>query len=175
MLVSDKNMKIIVGLGNPGKEYRLTRHNAGRLAVEYFARKNDFPEFEFSKKYQSLAAGAKIKNEKFLLLLPETFMNNSGKAVKGLPPENLTIIHDDIDLPLGKLKISFGRGSAGHKGVESAIRALKTKDFRRIRIGIAPKKKPPKKEIAKFLLSDFKPSELKELQKIFKKIDLRLL
>ncbi|MEK7599308.1 MAG: aminoacyl-tRNA hydrolase [Patescibacteria group bacterium] len=168
-------MKIIIGLGNPGKEYHQTRHNAGRMAAQYFARKNDFPEFEFSKKYQSLIADKKIKDEKFLLLLPETFMNHSSKAVKGLPPKNLTIIHDDIDLPLGKLKISFGRGSGGHKGVESIIRTLKTKDFWRIRIGVAPKKKPPQKEIPKFLLSDFKPSELKELQKIFKKIEVALI
>jgi peptidyl-tRNA hydrolase, PTH1 family len=174
-------MKIIVGLCNPGKEYRLTRHNAGRMAVEYFARKNNFPEFEFSKKYQSLVSENEIKSLKVLLFFPETFMNNSGKAFKNFDPKrhalivkNLITLHDDIDIAIGKFKISFGRGSGGHKGVESVIRAFKTKNFWRVRIGVGPDKKPPQKEIPKFLLSEFRPDELKKLKKCFPKISSAL-
>src|SRR3989344_6524480 len=144
-------MKTVIGLGNPGEEYEKTLHNAGRLALEYFAQKNDFSDWDFSQKYDSLVSEGKIKKpasakasagkENALLLLPETFMNNSGKAVKNLLPKNLIVVHDDIDLPLGKFKIAFGRGSGGHKGVESVMRALKTKDFWRVRVGVAPKKK----------------------------------
>lgn len=173
-------MKTIVGLGNPGSDYESTRHNAGRMAVEYFAEKNDFSDWEESKKYLSLASEGKIKKssfakasddgEKALLLLPETFMNNSGRAIKLLQARNLIVVHDDIDLPFGKFKISFGRGSGGHKGIESIIRALKTKDFWRIRIGISPNKKPNHKEMPSFLTSDFSKPELQKLQPVFKKI-----
>jgi len=173
-------MFAIVGLGNPGEEYERTRHNAGRLALEYFAKKNEFAEWDFSKKYESLVSEGKIKKpasakasagkENALLLLPETFMNNSGKAVKNLSPKNLIVVHDDIDLPLGKFKIAFGRGSGGHKGVESVMRALKTKDFWRIRIGVAPKKKPDHKKIPDFLTSPMRKPDLETLKKSFKKI-----
>lgn len=163
-------MKTIVGLGNPGEEYARTSHNAGRMALERFAGKNDFSEWEFSKKYESLTSEGKIKKEGIRLLLPETFMNNSGKAVKNLSAKNTIVLHDDIDLPLGKIKISFGRGSGGHKGVESVIRALKTKDFWRIRIGVSPKKKPEHKKIPEFLTSPMKKPDFEALKKSFKKI-----
>lgn len=173
-------MKTIVGLGNPGEEYTRARHNAGRMALEHFAGKNDFPEWDFSKKYESLvsepssakasAGKGKIKKEGILLLLPETFMNNSGKAVKNLSAKNTIVLHDDIDLPLGKIKISFGRGSGGHKGVESIIRALKSRDFWRIRIGVSPKKKPERKKIPDFLLSPMRKLDFETLKKSFKKI-----
>ena len=173
-------MFAIVGLGNPGEEYERTRHNAGRLALEYFAKKNEFAEWDFSKKYESLVSEGKIKKpasakasagkENALLLLPETFMNNSGKAVKKLLPKNLTVIHDDIDLPLGRFKIVFGRGSGGHKGVESVMRALKTKDFWRVRVGVASKKKPERKKIPDFLLTPMRKPDFETLKKSFKKI-----
>lgn len=162
-------MKVIIGLGNPGKEYEKTRHNAGRMAVKAFAKKHEFPEWEFSKKYQSLVSAGKIGKEKILLLLPETFMNHSGKAVKRLDAKNSIVVHDDIDLALGAFKISFGRGSGGHKGVSSIIRALKTKDFARIRIGILPPKKPDHKKMPNFLTSKFRTPELQTLSRLFKK------
>ncbi|MBI5787046.1 MAG: aminoacyl-tRNA hydrolase [Candidatus Niyogibacteria bacterium] len=163
-------MRAVIGLGNPGEEHEKTRHNAGRLALEYFAQKNDFSDWEFSKKYESLVSEGKIKKESALLLLPETFMNNSGKAVKNLSAKNTIILHDDIDLPLGKIKISYGRGSGGHKGVESVMRALKTKEFWRIRIGVSPKKKPEHKKIPDFLLTPIRKPDLETLKKSFKKI-----
>lgn len=169
-------MKIIVGLGNPGSDYSETRHNAGRLALEYFAKKNDFPDWKESNKYFSLISEGEIGKKPVLLLLPETFMNNSGKAIAHLKAKSyklkaeLIVLHDDIDLPLGKIKISFGRGSGGHKGVESVIRALKTKDFWRIRIGVSPKNKLPHKKIPDFLTSPMRKPDFETLKKSFKKI-----
>ncbi|MEK7162437.1 MAG: aminoacyl-tRNA hydrolase [Patescibacteria group bacterium] len=140
----------IVGLGNPEPEYEGTRHNTGKFFATLF-----------QKRYKGLKAK---------VILPETYMNESGKAVKGLAAKKLVVLHDDIDLPLGKFKIVFNRGSGGHKGVESVIRALGTEKFIRIRIGISPKKKPNHKELLKFLTSKFKPSEAAALKRLSKKI-----
>jgi PTH1 family peptidyl-tRNA hydrolase len=146
-------MIIIVGLGNPGKKYINTRHNIGFEIIDIFAKENNFPEFKLSKKSNALISENVINGKKIILAKPQTFMNNSGISVKKLagvrPPlnqrgsdprnlRNLYIIHDDIDLPLGKIRISKNRGSAGHKGVESIIKELGTKNFTRIRIGIRP-------------------------------------
>ena len=160
---------VILGLGNPEKEYENTRHNAGRMAVEYFARKNDMPEFKLDKKSNSLIS----KSGKVLVALPETFMNKSGiAAAKLFKPrkenKDLIIIHDDLDLPLGKIKISYGKNSGGHKGVESIMRALKTKNFVRIRIGVISGKRKPT-DVLKFIIGKFKPAEEKEFKKVLKK------
>ena len=163
-------MKTIVGLGNPGEEYKQTRHNAGRMVLEYFAKKNDFPDWKENSNLQSIVSLGMVGKEKITLILPETFMNNSGKAVKNLSAKNLIVLHDDIDLPLGKFKISFGRGSGGHKGVESVIRALKTKNFCRIRIGVSPKHKPEHKKIPDFLTAPMRKPDFETLKKSFKKI-----
>src|SRR6185437_15078568 len=133
---------VIVGLGNPGNEYEKTRHNAGRLAVEQIAKKEDFDDFELNKKAEALVTEGKIGKEKVTLVLPETLMNKSGKSVTALvksikAAKNLVVIHDDLDLPLGTIKMVFARGSGGHKGVESIMRALRTEEFTRIRIGIS--------------------------------------
>lgn len=162
-------MYAVIGLGNPGKEYEGTRHNTGRMAVLAFAKTSGANEWVTDKKTQSLKSEVKAGKEKITCLLPETFMNKSGKAVLGLKPNNIILFHDDLDLPLGKFKISFGRGSGGHKGVESVMRALKSRDFVRIRIGISPKKKPDAKKINDFILKKFSPAEIEILKKIFKK------
>ena len=166
-------MFYIVGLGNPGEEYENSRHNTGALSVQSFAKKNKFVFFETEK----------MGKEKIMLILPQTFMNKSGLSLKPLitskkKAENLVVIYDDLDMPLGKFKISFGRGSGGHKGVESIARSIKTKDFIRIRVGIAPatpsgKIKKPKGEqkILDFILGDFKKPELEKLKKVFKKVN----
>ena len=142
-------MYIIVGLGNPGQEYAHTRHNAGRMTQQYI-----------SEHVPKLSA-------KFIFL--DTFMNKSGpgiaKVVKSKKAaEKLIVIHDDLDLPLGTLKISYNRGSGGHKGLESIIRALKTKEFIRIRIGIGKGK-----DVEKHILGEFKKSEMDILKKVFKR------
>lgn len=142
----------IVGLGNPGEEYDNSPHNAGKYIAELFA-----------KKYE----GKKAK-----VVIPSVFMNQSGKIVKSykLKASQLILLHDDIDLPLGRFKIVFNRGSGGHKGVESVIRAIGSEKFVRIRIGVSPKKKPNHAQLMKFLTRKFKPSESVAIKKISKKI-----
>ncbi|MEK7176886.1 MAG: aminoacyl-tRNA hydrolase [Patescibacteria group bacterium] len=152
-------MYIVVGLGNPGTEYAHTRHNVGRMMEDY------------------IEDSGKIK-AKFLYL--PTFMNKSGvgvaKFVKSKKEaEKLVVIYDDLDLPLGSLKISYSRSSGGHRGVESIIRALKTENFIRLRIGIAPatsggKIRKPKgeKAVLDFILGKFRATEEATLKKVFK-------
>lgn len=133
---------MIVGLGNPGKEYEKTRHNAGRAAVQLLAKQGDFDDFVFNKKANALVAEGKIGKAKVTLVLPETMMNNSGKAIMQFvksvkAAKDLLVLQDELDLPLGVLKMVYARGSGGHKGVESVMRAIKTDQFSRIRIGIS--------------------------------------
>lgn len=169
-------MYYIVGLGNPGEEYKMSRHNAGRIVVENFRKKIEMEDFEFNKKINALVSEGKIGKEKAQLILPETFMNKSGVSLKSIitskkKAENLILVHDDIDLPLGAFKISFGRGSGGHKGVESVIKVLKTNDFVRIRVGVSPKKKPHGKKMLDFIIENFKPGDFLIMKKIFRKIN----
>jgi len=168
-------MYYIVGLGNPGEEYESTRHNTGRMVVEDFAKANKFPAWVFDKKINALKSEDKIKREKVMLLLPETFMNNSGNAVVKVITskkkiEQLVVVHDDLDLALSRFKISFAKSSAGHKGVESVIKKIKTEKFIRIRVGICPKKKPAGKDLIKFLMGKFTPKELPIFKKTVRKI-----
>ncbi|MEK7140189.1 MAG: aminoacyl-tRNA hydrolase [Patescibacteria group bacterium] len=156
-------MKLIVGLGNPGEKYESTRHNTGRMMVGLIEKKID-------------------PKNKIKFITPDTFMNNSGKAVTPLVKskkdlKDLIVIYDDMDLPLGKIKISFNRSAGGHRGLHSVIRALKSEEFLRIRIGIAPatpsgKVKKPKgeKAVINFILGEFKKSELETLKKLSKKV-----
>ena len=161
----------IIGLGNPGAKYENTRHNIGFRIIDEFSRKNNFPDFHFAKKYNAEISEGNLDNEKCILAKPQTFMNNSGRVVKSLMSvlrPGLMVAHDDIDLPLGKIKISIGRGSAGHKGVESIIRELKTKNFVRFRIGICPKTGKPKNP-EKFVLEKFTKEEEKTAKEVIKK------
>jgi len=162
-------MILIVGLGNPGKKYEKTRHNIGFRVIE---------ELE-----------GKFLNKKIIIAKSQTFMNESGKSVKRLIEncklkskkissspsslsrsiiENLIVVHDDIDLPLGKIRIVKNRGAAGHKGVESIIKELKTKNFIRFRIGIQPKTYKPK-NIEKFVLQKFNKDEEEIVREVIKK------
>ncbi len=162
---------LIVGLGNPGKEYLGTRHNVGFRIIDKFREENFFSDFELLKKANSLISRGEIDLQEIVLIKPQTFMNNSGTAVKLIINQfsnrDLIVIHDDIDLPLGKIKVSEGRGSAGHKGVESIIRELKTKDFFRIRIGIQPERGKPK-NIDNFVLKNFTKNEEEILKQTVK-------
>ncbi len=172
---------VIVGLGNPGKEYEKTRHNAGRSAVELVAKNNDFDEFVFNKTSNALVAKGAVEGENATLVLPETMMNLSGKAVAAFvkspkAAKSLLVIHDDLDLPVGTLKMVFGRGSGGHKGVESIMRSIKTKDFARIRIGVAPagkknqaKKLKDEEKVIKLVIGKWKPAEEAAVKKVLKK------
>jgi PTH1 family peptidyl-tRNA hydrolase len=180
------NNYIIVGLGNPGEEYVETRHNMGRMVLDSFVKKNDWSEFKFNKKTKSLETEGKIGKNRALFLKPETFMNKSGEAVKSLitskkKAETLVVIHDDLDLPLGKIKISFNKSSGGHKGVESIMRTIKTEAFIRLRLGISGcsaggkiKKPQGEEKVIDTILGEFKKNELDDLKKIIKKSVLAL-
>jgi peptidyl-tRNA hydrolase, PTH1 family len=146
-------MYLIFGLGNPGKKYEKTRHNIGA---------------RITKNLESLNL------ENATLAKPETFMNESGKATKKflkdrrLKADRLIVIHDDIDLPLGKIKVVKNRGSAGHKGVQSVIDELKTKDFWRVRVGICPAAGKPA-GVDNFVIRNFTKEEEKILEGVIKK------
>ncbi len=171
---------IIVGLGNPGEEYIGTRHNTGRIAVEALADKIDSDEWKEDKKLKSESVKIKVGKNTAILIKPNTFMNKSGEAVKSLikskkAAENLVVIHDDLDLPFGKIKISFNKSAGGHRGVQSIIKTVKTEGFIRMRIGISPvtpsgkmKKPSGDKDVTALILGKFKPAELDGLKKIMK-------
>ncbi len=176
-------MKIVIGLGNPGKEYSETRHNIGFRIVDWM-NKNYGGDFKLDKKSNSEVSEVKINGTKVLLVKPQTFMNNSGQAVNRLVKnlkfkiENLVVIHDDLDIPFGKTKLSFDRSSAGHKGVESVIRLLKSHKFYRLRFGTFSnqlakirKEKNAKKRVSginNFVIGSFSPNERSKLNKIIK-------
>jgi len=137
-------MKLIVGLGNPGEKYSNTRHNTGFMAVDAVVQKLQTTDYRLQAGFNAEISEGTIGDEKIILAKPQTFMNESGKAVKAIvdyykiPHRDITVVHDDLDILLGEYKIIRDRSSAGHKGVQSIIEALGTKDFARIRIGIKP-------------------------------------
>lgn len=165
-------MFLIIGLGNPGTEYEQTRHNAGFMALDFIAKEHCLPGKTLDKKHESVVLECQVAGNKLLLAWPQTFMNNSGNAVRSISsfykiaPDHIIIIHDDIDLPLGTVKPSFSSGSAGHKGVESTIEKLGTKDFHRIRIGILPKEGKPE-HTEDFVLQKFSEEEIQLLRDTF--------
>jgi len=170
---------VIIGLGNPGVKYENTRHNAGRIIVQIFAGKNESDGFSFNKRLNADTAKIIIGGKKTItVLLPDTYMNKSGSSIKPLitsakKASKLIVVHDDLDIPIGKYKLSFGKNSGGNKGVESIIRSIKTKNFIRVRIGIAPittsgKIKKPKgeKAVEKFILGNFTSSEMSKIKSL---------
>ena len=177
---------VIVGLGNPGEEYVKTRHNAGRLAVEYFAKAKNFSGWHVDKKSKSTTASGMIEKNIVALLLPDTFMNKSGSAVVKLVKspkiaERMIVVYDDLDLPLGTMKMSYDRGSGGHKGLESIMRSVKSKKFARIRIGVSPstaagniRKPDGKRQVNTFILAKFTAAQMEELNREFKKVAVAL-
>ena len=178
-------MKIIIGLGNPGKEYTNTRHNTGFFLLDKIREKYDFPEFEFNKKLNSeislspspFGRGARDEGEnKIILAKPQTFMNLSGEAVKNilgfykLTPENIIVIQDDIDLPVGKYKLTDDSSSAGHNGVQDIIDILGTQKFRRIKIGVGNADLRSKINPEDFVLQKFSGEELETIKKTSEEI-----
>lgn len=167
-------MIIIVGLGNPIPKYIGTRHNIGQAILSYFQKIKNFPEFKLKKKFASLISEGKIGKEKLILVLPQTFMNESGRAVKKIIEnwkekiENLVVVYDDIDLPIGKIRIRKDGSSGGHKGVQSIIDWLKNKNFVRFKIGVANEKRK-KMPAKKFVLEKFDKNEKEIVEKIIQK------
>lgn len=159
-------MKLIIGLGNPGQEYKNNRHNIGFQVLDQLTEK-----FKLDKKFKAEI----FKGDNFILAKPQTFMNNSGLAVKALKtfykikPENIIVIHDDIDIQIGTIRISQGASSGGNNGVESIIKELGTKDFIRIRVGVANSLRE-KIPADKFVLQNFTPADKKIIKDIMPQI-----
>lgn len=162
--------KLILGLGNPGKEYERTYHNAGALAVRSFAEASGAKLTRPKGKHFSFAKAGET-----VVAVPETFMNESGAAAAealkffGLQPEDLCVIHDDSDIELGKYKTSVGRGSAGHHGIDSIVGTLGTNAFTRIRVGIRPPDAPPehRKKAGEFVLARISAKDRDALYGVF--------
>ncbi len=161
---------VLIGLGNPGREFRLTRHNAGRMFVEIIAKKNGL---RFRKKSLYKFASSQFSEKELFLVLPETFMNLSGKAVKEflkfnpIPFTNMIIVFDDMDIPLGEIRIRKKGEGGTHKGVKSIISEINSSDFLRIRIGIGRNER----DRAKYVLSKFSNGELILLERAFVKAE----
>lgn len=177
-MYNESTMKMIVGLGNPGEQYRHTRHNIGRELVSAYAEKNFFADWSKSSKAEALYAEGEIGNVRTLLVLPETFMNVSGKSVQylmkqhNLTAQDVVIVYDDLDVPVGEFKISHDRGSGGHNGVQSVIDMIGSREFVRVRVGVAPRtlfgnvKRPTGDAIASFVLKRFAQKELRAIDLI---------
>ena len=176
-------MKLIIGLGNPGKEYQNARHNVGFAVVEKIAGTIG-AKFKLEKKYNAEVAKGKWERTPLVLVKPQTFVNKSGEGVKKLAKsyklktENLIVIHDDLDIEFGNFKLSFGKNSGGHRGVASIIKALKTNQFWQLKIGTANKKLAAARrndKVADFVLSKFSPAEQKALKKVISRAAARVL
>ncbi len=165
------NTLLILGLGNPGDEYKNTRHNAGRTAVLRWLKTADAPAPSENKKFFSLLSESKLGKTKVVAALPETFMNNSGKAALILSkfyktkPQQIVVVHDDMDIPLGTIKISVNKSAGGHKGVASVMRALKTEEIARIRIGTGKSAKWRDRNLNKLVVGKFSPGEEPKIKK----------
>lgn len=158
---------LIVGLGNPGPEYELTRHNAGFLALDYLADQRGWPLT--SEKWQGISGSGRLGEARIFLVKPQTYMNRSGDCVARfadfhrIEAERILVIHDDLDLPAGKIKIAAKGGAGGHNGIRSLIQQLGSPDFVRLKIGIG---RPPRNEdgqgipVERYVLSAFSGEEL---------------
>ena len=165
-------MKLIVGLGNPGIEYQFTPHNIGFLAIDRIAEQCGV--LVDNRHCKALTARARIGKEEVLLAKPETYMNLSGLSVRELveryqidPGKDLLVLYDELDLPLGMIRIRAHGSSAGHKGIQSVINALGTQEIARIRLGSAPDH--PVKDGARYALSQFRKSQFVAVDEVLDK------
>jgi len=174
-------MYYIVGLGNPGEKYQNNRHNIGFMVLDILVSRAGLPPAVLSARYSGKVSAGQLEQQDVMVLYPDTFMNNSGRAVKKLVPsvetDHLVVLHDDVDLPLGQVRVSFGRGSGGHNGIASIIDSLGTKDFIRVRLGIAPTslftgliKRPVGEKMPKFVLGNFSARELVKVKGVGKAV-----
>jgi peptidyl-tRNA hydrolase, PTH1 family len=153
---------LVVGLGNPGREYVRNRHNVGHLVVEELARRH---AASWKSKFSGQLADVRIDGHKVALLKPETYMNDSGRSVKAatqfykLEPDAILVVHDDSDLEPGRLQARLGGGLAGHNGLRSVVQHLGTPDFLRLRIGVGRPGRGDRRDLADYVLSDFEPHE----------------
>ena len=161
-------MKLIVGLGNIGKEYENTRHNMGFMLVDRYLEYRNITD-KFKEKFNAMYVETTINNEKVIFIKPTTYMNNSGIAVRAfvdfykLSSEDILVISDDLDLDLGKFRLRRNGSSGGHNGLKSIISHLGTDDFKRFRIGISN----DKDDVINYVLSKFSKKELNEIDEMF--------
>ncbi len=178
-------MYYLVGLGNSGAEYATTRHNVGWLVLDNLCERHHIPEAILQNSVSGRTTAGKIAGVPVSVLYPETMMNNSGSAVRKFVPDGegkrLVILYDDVDLPLGEVRVSFGRGDGGHNGIKSVVEKLGTRDFIRVRIGIGkvsiwPWQKgqlirPQADKLPKFVLGKFSKHELGEVEKVSESVN----
>lgn len=166
------NMKLVIGLGNPGRAYAYSRHNVGFRCINHLGKAHGISVKQ--RQCQAQVGIGQIENIEVILAKPQTFMNLSGKSVNSLmhrfqvTPSDLIVIHDDLDLPLGKIRLYTGGGSGGHKGIESIISHLESRDFLRVRVGIG---RPPEGENPiDYVLGDFLPEEKLQIENIIPRV-----
>ncbi len=153
---------LIVGLGNPGRQYEQTRHNLGWLVVDELARRH---EGSWRSKFSGSLAETRLDGSRIALLKPETYMNESGRAVSAavrffkVEPESLLVVHDDVDLEPGRLQVRRGGGLAGHNGLRSLSQHLGTQDFLRLRIGVGRPERGDPRSVSDWVLSGFEPED----------------
>jgi len=153
---------LIAGLGNPGREYEHDRHNAGWMVVDELARRH---EGSFKSKFNGRLAEMRIAGHRVALLEPETYMNESGRSIAAaaryfkVSPDELLVVHDDVDLDVGRLQARLGGGLAGHNGLRSIAQALGTPEFLRLRIGVGRPERGDRRDVADYVLSPFEADE----------------
>jgi peptidyl-tRNA hydrolase, PTH1 family len=153
---------LVVGLGNPGREYAQNRHNTGWLVVDELARRHGG---SWRSKFSGQLAEIRLDGHKLALLKPETFMNDSGRSVGAaarfykLDPDAVLVVHDEGDFDLGRLQLRLGGGSAGHNGLRSIAQHLKTQEFMRLRVGVGRPERGDPRPLADYVLSDFTPHD----------------
>jgi PTH1 family peptidyl-tRNA hydrolase len=166
---------LVVGLGNPGEKYKNTYHSAGAIFADYLASALDALPAKKMRVFEYRKAG------KFTIVKPLVYMNESGAAVASalkyfkISPTSTLVAHDDSDIPLGSFKLSFDRGAAGHRGVESIIGTFKAKNFYRLRIGVRPHRETVRKKAGDFVLKPITSTDRKVLEKVFEKAARKIL
>ena len=165
-------MKVIVGLGNPGVQYAETRHNIGFLFIDGWA---EILGLQFRAKFQGLWTDTTVQGERIILLKPQTFMNLSGRSVRELidfykvDPSDVLVLHDDMDLPLGKLRLRNQGSAGGHNGIRSILAELGTEGFWRLKLGVG---RPPKEwDPARYVLAPFESGELKTVEDLLERAE----
>ena len=162
---------LIVGLGNPGSEYEGTRHNVGFMCLDEFARKNDFGSWVNKTDMKCLSAVKQVGDTRVILCKPQTFMNLSGEAVQAifhfykLSLDQVIVVHDELDVDFGQIRMRKGGSSAGHNGIKSLTKHLGSDDYGRVRVGIGPKT-PEQMDSADFVLQKFSTKEQGDLPKL---------
>jgi peptidyl-tRNA hydrolase, PTH1 family len=153
---------LIAGLGNPGREHAADRHNAGWMVVDELARRHSG---SFKSKFSGRLAETRVGDARVALLEPETYMNESGRSIAAaarffkVEPEHVLVVHDDVDLPVGRLQVRLGGGLAGHNGLRSISKALGTPEFLRVRIGVGRPERGDPRPVADYVLSSFAPED----------------